>query len=107
MTEKKDNPLIANYNYWHPYQQSIDKLKENHPETIEFSKLAFDTFETVSGKKLMERLEQHYLIPSMVRAGAPDYANLCVYSHGFKEALLMLRDAVKQHHRRINEAKEK
>jgi hypothetical protein len=105
--EQKDNPLLQNYNYWHPYQQSIEKLKETHPETVEFSKLAFDTFETPAGRQLMAMLEQNYLIPSMVRAGSPDYGTHSIYANGFKDGLLMLRDAVKQHHRRINETKEK
>ena len=105
MTEK--NPLIENYNYWAPYQQSIDKNKASHPETVQFAQLCHDTFETPAGRKLMEMIEKNYLIPAMVRVGAADYPTLSVYTNGFKDALLMLRSAVLTHQKLINQTKDK
>lgn len=105
MTEK--NPLIENYNYWAPYQQSIDKNKAAHPETVQFAKVCHDTFETPAGRKLMEMIEQKYLIPAMVMVGASDYATLSVYANGFKDGLLMLKAAVLAHQRLVNQTKDK
>lgn len=98
----KENPLIEQYNYWKPYQNAIEKLRENSPEMVEFSKLCFDTFETPAGKKLMEMLVERYLIPNLVPAGAPSYEIECVRINGFKEAYLLLREMHRQYYRQIN-----
>lgn len=106
MTKKEEgNPLIEQYNYWQPYQESIDKLKQSHPETVQFAKLCYQVFETDAGRKLMETLEQKYLIPTMVKVGCSGYETFSVYSNGFKDALLLLRNAVIQHKLYINQNK--
>lgn len=95
------NPYIEPENYFSPYQESLDKLKDN-PEALALDKLCYLTFvSSAHGKKLLELFEERYIMPSLVPVGSPDYASLVTFYEGFKEAFRLIKMSIKSHEMRI------
>jgi hypothetical protein len=98
--ELKDNPLLKPEDFLGGYRDSIEELK-NRPELISFEKLCYEVFATEQGKKLMEIIDQRYLIPSIVSREAPNYQVLLLWSDGFKDAFRMIKQNIISHEQRI------
>ncbi len=99
---KENNPFIQPYNHWAGYQDSINKLKDKDPESLDFEKLCYRIFDTEDGKRLMNIIEQNYLLPVLIQRGCENYETWCVWANGFKEAFLTLRNSAKNHLNRSN-----
>lgn len=94
---RKPNPFIDIPNYYEGYQTSVEELK-NRPELIEFGKLCYEVLHVnESGKRLMELLEERYILPGIVRPDNPKYEIACVWAEGFKEAFRLLKRNIETH----------
>lgn len=101
MQEPSNNPFLEAENYFTPYQENIDKLK-NNPELIEFNKLCFELFEMNSqGKRFLEVAKEKYLIYALVPKGTSTYPIDVLWQEGFKDAFRLLLTAVNSHQQRI------
>ena len=99
--ELKDNPLLQPEDFMSGYRESVEKLK-NNPNLVSFDKLCYEIFAmNEMGKKLMEIIEQRYLVPSMVNRESANYQLMVIWADGFKDAWRMVKQAIMSHDQRI------
>lgn len=99
--ELKDNPLLQPEDYAKGYKDSIENLK-NDPKLISLDKLCYETFvANENGKKFMEYVTDHYLIPPMADRGSPDFTIKVIWAEGFKDFARMIRSCIRSHEQRI------
>ncbi len=95
------NPFLEQENYFAAYQQNIDNLK-NNPEVIAFDKLCYEVFEhQESGRLFLEEIRRRFFMRSMVSKGAPTYQIDVLWQEGFRDAWMMVINAVMAHKQRI------
>ncbi len=95
-----ENPLLQPEDFMAGYKDSVENLK-NNPHLIAFDKLCYEVFATEQGKKFMELVKERYLVPSIVNREAPNYAELIIWSDGFKDFPRMLIQNIISHEQRI------
>ena len=99
--QESENPFIKPENYFHGYQENIEKLK-NDPSVIEFDKLCYELFEMQDmGKKFMEHVTNRYLLATAGSPDSPTFAQQCMWSEGVRYAFLLLRTHITSHKQRI------
>lgn len=96
----ENNPLLQPEDYMAGYKDSVESLK-NNPHLIALDKLCYEVFKSESGKKLMELIEQRYLIPSMVAREAANYQLMIIWADGFKDAFRLIKQSIISHEQRI------
>ena len=101
MTDSEVNPFLIAENYWKPYEEKIQSLK-NNPELIEFDKLCFELFEmNPQGKRFMDIAREKYLTHALVQKGTPTYQIDILWQEGFKDAFRMILMSLQSHAQRI------
>ncbi len=99
--ELHENPFLKQEDYRAPYNESIEKLK-NDPNVVAFDKLCFELFyASEMGKKFIEYVTEHYLIPPLADRNSPNFSTASVWAEGFKDFGRLIRSCVKSHEQRI------
>lgn len=99
--EEAPNHLLEQENYFKPYQQSVEDLK-NQPQIIEFDRLCYELFESQEiGRKFIEHVTNTYLLAPSGTPGSPTFSQECMWGEGVRYAFLLLRNSITQHKQRI------
>ena len=95
------NPILEQENYFKPYQDNIDALK-NKPQVIEFDKLCYEIFVlNKSGQAFIELIKKRYLLNALCARGSNTYQIDVLWQEGFKDAFRMIINAGESHEQRI------
>lgn len=99
--QQQRNPFLEQEDYFKPYQQNIENLK-NNPEVIAFDKLCYEVFEASEmGRKFIEFAKERFLIYSQISRGDANYDRLCLWQEGFRDAHRMILQSIMSHKQRI------
>jgi hypothetical protein len=101
MEDISNNPLLQREDYTAGYKASVEALK-NHPELVSFEKMCYEVFYMNEfGKKLMEHLEENFLMRPAAATEHPNFKDLCIWKDGINYIILNLRNSAKSHEQRI------
>lgn len=102
MEEMNANPLLMQEDYLKQYKDNIENLK-NNPELVSFDKLCYELFEAnETGKKFLEYVEDHFLLPSLAKLGSPTYQIDVLWAEGFKDAYRKIFYSIRSQKQRIS-----
>jgi len=101
MSGPEFNPFLEQENYFKPYEEKIQQLRDN-PELIELDKLCYELFEmNEQGRRFIELVKDKFLLPALVQKGTPTYQLDVLWQEGFKDFPRMLIMATTSHKQRI------
>lgn len=98
--DPNDNPLLQPEDFMAPYKDSVEDMK-NHPELVSFEKLCYDVSQTDSGRKLIDYLQDNWLMKGAGDPNHPNFKDLCIWKDGLNYLIMMIRNNVRSHQQRI------
>lgn len=105
MTERT-NPFLEQEDYFEGYAKKMEELK-TRPDLVELDKLCYLVFKSEDGKKLLNVIQDRYLLPGFINPNNANAAQAGLYYEGFKEAFRMIIGSVRAHQQRIDAESQK
>lgn len=105
-SQAQPNPHTTIADPFEEYQKNLDAYSKTHPELLETGRLAYELFLiNEDGKKLLKKLEERFLMKSLVDPMLPSAPNVALYWAGYTDCIKALKALAIEHKQRIEAPK--